>query len=354
MRGATACSAKLLAALAMAALLLAGTAMPNALAQHAPEGGPHLSRSRRGSHVTTVKRADGSYAYLVNGREELFIGMGYDPIYRYFSDEQREASYRRDFAILRDAGVNTITGWDADKGYEQDKFDEITLDTAYEYGIGVVMPLNLPPEGDYEDPAFVASLMEEGRAKVARFKEHPALRMWGVGNEVFWEMDPEMYPAFQAAYVKIADMFHQLDPDHPVIYRESEDRYVPQFIEMLEGTGDPRPWLLYGMNVYSQDIRPLLERWPNYGLDRPVLVSEFGAEGDTPEERAEGYLDMWRAIREFPEYVIGGAPYVWTTEGPEPTDKIWGLMDSESRPVDGTFELLSRAWRKEPRANRPS
>src|SRR6266581_4583159 len=103
------------------------------------------------SVVTTVKAPDGSYKYLVNGQEQLFIGMGYDPIYRYLPRDQRAANYHRDFQILREAGVNTITGWDADKGYEQDKFDELTLDIANIYGIGVVMALNLPPEGDYNN-----------------------------------------------------------------------------------------------------------------------------------------------------------------------------------------------------------
>jgi hypothetical protein len=279
--------------------------------------------------------------------------MGYDAIYRYLPDEQREANYRRDFAMLRAAGVNTITGWDADKGYEQDKFDELTLNTANEYGIGVVMPLNLPPEGDYEDPAYVNDLIAQARAKVERFKDNPALRMWGVGNEVFWEMDPDMYPAFERAYVKIADVFHQMDPNHPVIYREAEDNYVDDFKQMLQDSGDMRPWLLYGMNIYDKDVRPILEDWPSNGLDRPTLVSEFGAEGDTPEDRADGYRDMWDGIRDFPKWVLGGAPYVWTTVGPEPTDKIWGLVDGNSEPLDGTLALLSDAWRQEPTANRP-
>src|SRR5436305_9155247 len=135
-----------------------------------------------GSVVSTVKQADGNYKYLVNGREQLFIGMGYDAIYRYLTPEQRAANYRRDFRMLHDAGVNTITGWDADKGYEQDRFDEITLNAASEFGLGVVMPLNLPPEGDYEDAQFVGALLAEAREKVMRFKDHPALRMWGVGN----------------------------------------------------------------------------------------------------------------------------------------------------------------------------
>ncbi|HEY8692245.1 MAG TPA: glycoside hydrolase family 2 TIM barrel-domain containing protein [Chloroflexota bacterium] len=303
------------------------------------------------SHVTTAKQPDGSYKYLVNGQPQVFIGMGYDPMYRFLPSEQRAANYRRDFQLLKKAGVNTITGWDADKGYEQDKFDELTLNLANEYGIGVVMPLNLPPEADYRDPNVVADLMAQGKAKVERFKDNPALRMWGVGNEVYWEMDPDMYPAFSQAYLQIADMFHQLDPNHPVIYREAEDAYVPIIADSLRRSGDMRPWLLYGMNVYSKDLRPILSAWPDYGLDRPVFVSEFGAEGDTPAQRAQGYLDMWRAIRQYPKFVMGGAPYVWTTQGPEPTDKIWGLMDTQSKPVDQTFALLSVAWRTEPTAN---
>jgi beta-galactosidase/beta-glucuronidase len=338
---------RLWTAAAFAGALIAVSVAPLATAQRS-EVAPSPSSAGGPSHVSYAKNGDGSYSYIVNGRPQVFIGMGYDPIYRYLTNEQRLANYRRDFKLLHDAGVNTITGWDADKGYEQDKFDELTLDTANQFGLGVIMPLNLPPEGDYEDPAYVAGLLEQARAKLDRFKNHPALRMWGVGNEVFWEMDPEMYPAFQEAYIKIADLFHQVDPDHPVIYRESEDRYVPQFIEMLEDSGDMRPWLLYGMNVYDQDIRPLLSRWPDYELDRPTLISEFGSQGETPDDRAENYLDMWRGIREYRSYVLGGAPYVWTTEGPEPTDKIWGLMDGNSKPVDGTFALLSQAWRQEP------
>lgn len=303
------------------------------------------------SVVTIAKQPDGSYQYVVNGQPQVFIGMGYDPIYRYLPQSQRAANYRRDFQLLKNAGVNTITGWDADKGYEQDKFDELTLDTANQYGIGVVMPLNLPPELDYSNPDVVSELMAEGKAKIERFKDNPALRMWGVGNEVYWEMDPDMYAAFSQAYLQIADMFHQLDPNHPVIYREAEDRYMPVIIDSLRNSGDMRPWLQFGLNIYDKDPRPMLSRWPDYQLDRPVFVSEFGWQGDTPAERAQNYLDMWHGIRQFPKWVMGGAPYVWTTAGPEPTDKIWGLMDQQSRPVDNTFALLSAAWRTEPTAN---
>ncbi len=300
--------------------------------------------------TVTVQRApDGSFRYLVNGTPQTFIGMGYNPIYRHLSDEQRAANYDRDFGLLAEAGVNHITGWDADKGYEQDKFDELTLDYAHKYGLGVVMPFFLPADGDYEDRALLNALLQEAALKIERFRDHPALRMWGVGNEVLTDMPPSESnrETFLRFRLQLADLFHALDPNHPVIYREAEDTFVPEIKALLELSGRSRPWLVYGTNVYSQELERILKDWPSHGLDVPLVVSEFGAEPDWLGSRSLGYVAMWRAIRQYPDYVLGGAPYVWTTEGPEPVDRKWGLMDAESRPVDDTFELLAGEWRQE-------
>ncbi len=299
----------------------------------------------------TIKMADGTYSYLVNGRPQTLIGVGYNPIYRNLTPDQRTAAYRRDFQILCRAGANTITGWDADKGYEQDKFDELTLAVANQYGLGVIMPLNLDPNGNYDDPAFVGALQLQARQKIERFKNYPALRMWGVGNEVFAVMSPDKYPSFERAYLSIIDLFHQLDPAHPVIYREAEDTYVPELVGMLRESSDMRPWLQYGANIYTKDPTTIIDDWPTYGLDRPLFVSEYGWDGHNPIGKAQGYANMWRTIRDHPQYVLGGAAYAWTTEGPEPTDKIWGLMDGNSRPVDNAFNLLASLWRTDPGAN---
>jgi hypothetical protein len=152
-------------------------------------------------------------------------------------------------------------------------------------------------------------------------------------------------------YLELADLFHSLDPNHPVIYREAEDVFVPYIAEYLRASGDMRPWLLYGANIYSDRLDQILSDWPSYGLDRPLLVSEFGAEPLAPGGRPNAYLEMWQTIRAHADQVIGGAPYAWTTDGPEPTDRKWGLVDGNSQPVDGTFQLLANEWNKEaPRA----
>lgn len=184
-------------------------------------------------------------------------------------------------------------------------------------------------------------------------QDHPALRMWGPGNEVLLAGLPSLdLEAFGEFYLQPADMFHALVPDHPVIYRES-DPFILQAVDaFMEASPQERPCLLYGMNIYSLDLERMLAGWPGHGLDRPLFVTEFGGEPEWEGSRARGYLSMWRTIRAYPEYVMGGVPYVWTTEGPEPTDIKWGLIDGDASPVDDTFGLLKSEWLKETGAQR--
>ncbi len=316
----------------------------------APEGAAFrmFREGTPGSFVTVENLGNETFRYVVDGTEQLFIGMGYNPIYRHLPDAERAANYERDFAVLCRAGVNHITGWDSDKGYEQDKFDEVTLDYARRYGLGVVMPFYLPVDGHYADPGYQSGLMDQAIQKIRRFKDHPALRMWGVGNEVLSEMEtPAERVAFLQFYVRLIDLFHDQDPSHPVIYREAEDTFVPLIKSFLDLTPRHRPWFLWGTNVYTTRLGRILDDWPLYRTGSPLIVSEFGAEPDWPGGRSFGYLSMWRTIRSHPKYVLGGAPYVWTVQGPEPVDVKWGLMDDQSSPVDATFDFLTSAWLRE-------
>jgi len=331
------------AIVALAAILLVWPGAGSADMPREPEGTAPARPPR--SSVTIETLDEGVFRYLVDGEPQVFIGMGYNPIYRDLSDEERGANYDRDFRTLCKAGVNHILGWDADKGYEQDKFDEVTLDHAQKYGVGVVMPFYLPGDGDYTDEDFEQGLLDQAVVKVARFRDHPALRLWGIGNEVLENLPgPEMREAFGRFYLRLADLVHSLDPNHPVIYREAEDFFVPEISDALRSSDPERPWLLYGMNIYTGELDRLLQEWPENGLNRPLIVTEFGADPDWLYDRPTGYLAMWLTIRGYPDYVLGGAPYTWTIAGPEPTDEKWGLMDGQGHPVDDTFAFLRSTW----------
>ena len=54
---------------------------------------------------------------------------------------------------------------------------------------------------------------------------------------------------------------------------------------------------------------------------------------------------MWKMIRGASGWVLGGAVYAWTTDGPEEIDRVFGLVDTEGKPVDGAFAAVSALYR---------
>ena len=81
----------------------------------------------------------------------------------------------------------------------------------------VIAGLNVIPARygfDYRNPKFVKTQLERIRKDVRRFKDHPALLMWAVGNEL--ELDFEQdEPFIWTAVNDMAKMIHEEDPDHP-------------------------------------------------------------------------------------------------------------------------------------------
>ena len=305
----------------------------------------------------TVSGSGYNYRYEVDGQLEVIRGMGYNPMLAGRPRAERAALYDRDFPTMRDAGVNTLVGWTTDE------FDELLLDKAEQYGLGVILPYHLDPELDYSNQAVREQVAQDVVAWVERYKRHPALRIWGLGNEVLHKLvfpswmqvrgDPVLEARadnFASLYVYLIDKIHQLDPDHPVTYRMAEDAYLPRLKSALAVSGDPRPWFILGVNVYTPRLGEVIDGWPRHGVDAPLLVSEFGPGGAGPSDRPQGYRELWGLIRSRPERVIGGAAYVWFTEGPEEVDRIFGFVDPAGRPVDGALGALASAYRSSAQA----
>src|SRR5262249_27259195 len=154
--------------------------------------------------------------------------------------------------------VNTIEGW------FESEFDGLTLDKADEHHLGVIMPFELNQDLDFADPAVRERLTNQSLAIVGRYRTHPAVRMWGPGNEdlhrilfpnwVSFVGDPAheaRAAAFAEFYVELIDRVHEADPSHPIIYRDAEEVYLSRLKEALNRHPKPRPWLVYGTNVYS-------------------------------------------------------------------------------------------------------
>lgn len=314
---------------------------------------PALAAPSRGS-VVAVEGSGYQYTLRVDGEPTIVRGMGYNPWYAELPVEQRQELYRRDFSAMREIGVNTLEGW------FQQQFDEVTLDEAHRQGLKVIVPFELNHDYDYSDPAVKAMFREQVTAWVLRYREHPAVLMWGPGNEVMHRLifptavqgqrDPareQRADDFAAFYVELIDMVRQIDPHHPVLYRDAEDLYFSRMRQALLKDGTSRPWFVYGTNVYTERLAEVIERWPMQGVDAPLLISEFSPGGVGAAERPDMLGWYWSTIRAHPKRVIGGVVYTWATRGPEDLDRVFGLTDESGVPVDGSTAALRRLFQED-------
>ena len=271
----------------------------------------------------------------MNGQPEVIKGMGLNTQYAQFmTADQRAAQLDSDMAALQQLGVNTVAGWDPNE------FDEVLLDSAQRHGIGVVLPFDLDPDADYTDPLVRQQLHDQVLAWVRRYQNHPAVLMWGLGNEVLHKIvhpawvgpqDPAQErnaEAFSDWLIQTADDIHAVDPNHPVTYRDAEDAFVGWVADAIQRRGGPpRPWFVWGTNCYQDYLSQIVDNWPGSGLHSALWVSEFAPGIEAVLDRPEGFKKMWGYVRRHPDWVLGGTVYAWTRNGPEGVDRNLGLTD---------------------------
>ena len=112
-----------------------------------------------------------------------------------------------DLASLAANGANSVRTWRVGDGS--------ILDIAHELGMTVALCIEIARERhgfDYDDEVAVARQFEEARETVLRYRDHPALLAWVIGNEMNLEYEnPRVYNAIN----DISRMIHELDPHHP-------------------------------------------------------------------------------------------------------------------------------------------
>ena len=113
---------------------------------------------------------------------------------------------------LADYGGNAFRTWRVDNG---EKSGLEILDEAHRHGLMVCMGLDVARERhgfDYSDKKAVAEQLAAMEQDVLALKDHPALLMWGIGNELnLRHSNPRVWNAVN----DISKMIHRLDPNHP-------------------------------------------------------------------------------------------------------------------------------------------
>jgi len=108
-------------------------------------------------------------------------------------------------------GGNSFRTWRTNNGQRTGK--EV-LDEAWQNGLYVTMGLEVERERhgfDYNDEAAVAAQFERIKSEVMDLKDHPALIIWAIGNELnLRATNPKVWDAVN----NISKMIHEVDPNH--------------------------------------------------------------------------------------------------------------------------------------------
>ena len=119
------------------------------------------------------------------------------------------AGAKEHFGLLEESGANSIRLWSTSKA--------ALLDSALAHGMTVCLGLNIRPERtgmNYNDEYAVRGQIEQLKQEVLKFKDHPAVLLWGIGNEVDLK-----YSNFKvwATVEELARFIKEVDPNHPTI-----------------------------------------------------------------------------------------------------------------------------------------
>lgn len=270
-------------------------------------GPPSMSASR----VKLEKKPDGSWSLLRNGKPYFVKGVGGD---KYF----KEAA---------ELGANSVRTW----GVGADTRG--LLDRAHAQGLSVTFGhwLGHKRHGfQVHNEGAVKQQIAEVVANTKRYKDHPALLFWGVGNEVETGQagDPKVWQVIN----ETAKAIKAVDPHHPTMIVIAElganDSHVKSIARYCPDID------IVGLNAYG-GADSVVARYLAHHIGKPCLVTEYGptltkrdslgrVEEPTSTEKAGIYAHIHRrGIAAHPGRCFGGYSFVWGTKT-EMTDTYFG------------------------------
>lgn len=249
-------------------------------------------------------------------------------------------------APLAESGANSTRTWGLDQ------LESGRLDEAHEAGLTVAVGIWLRHDLDYGDPAQVSDQIRLALEGVRRHKDHPAVLLWGIGNEMEGSGDNE---AVWRHVEELAKRIKEEDPLHPTMTVIAEIggekvRNVHRFCPSID---------IVGINAYG-GAASLPERYRAAGGTKPYLLAEFGPRGpwDLPRNRfgsvdeesgavkAATYAATYRAVDADRELCLGSYAFKWGHKQ-EATPTWFGMLLPDGRRT-AAVDVLEEAWTGRP------
>jgi hypothetical protein len=272
------------------------------------------------SAQTKVQSTDSGFVLLRNGSPYYVKGVG------------GEVNFDKMISI----GANSFRTWGVENAQK-------VLDEAQKRGLTVMLGLWLQHERhgfDYDNKEKVKSQLEYFKNVIKQFKDHPALLMWGVGNELDLDYtNPNCWYAVQ----DIAQYIHQIDPNHPTsTVTAGLDSLEVQYIKSRCPDID-----IYSINTYG-NIAGVPQNIARYGWSGPYMITEWGPNGhwespqtkwgvsieQTSTEKTASYLTRYKEyIDPNKNYCLGSYAFLWGAKQ-EYTETWYGLFSKDNLPTE--------------------
>jgi len=282
----------------------------------------------------TIVLSDGKYSLEVNGKPFYINGAGLE-----FGNIASLAKYKG----------NSFRTWRTDNG--QNTALEV-LDEAHKHGLMVTMGIEVARERhgfDYNDKEAVANQLERIKKEVMALKDHPALLIWAIGNELNLR-----YTNFKVwnAINDISKMIHEIDPNHPttttlagISRREVEE------IKSRAPDLDLLSFQVYG------ELEKLPRQVRDYGWNKPYLVTEWGATGhwevpytswgvpieENSTVKAKNYMNRYiKSMHIDTTLCLGSYVFLWGQKQ-ERTPTWYGVF-TESGEATESVDVMQYLW----------
>lgn len=250
-------------------------------------------------------------------------------------------------------GANSVRTWGAGEAIA-------ILDDAHARGLTVLFGLWVGCERqgfDYDDAKGVQAQLERFTEIVKEYKDHPAILMWGIGNEMdLFYSDFKVWNAVD----DIAKMIKEVDPNHPTMtvtagLDVAEVQLVMERAPHID---------VYGINTYGGLIG-IDKEMRAYGWDRPYVITEWGPNGhwevdktewgvpieQTSSEKAADYKRRYEiGIAADKEMCIGSYVFLWGQKQ-ETTPTWYGLFLEDGSETE-VMDVLEKSWSGEYPKNR--
>jgi hypothetical protein len=233
---------------------------------------------------------------------------------------------------------------------------QAVLDSAHKYGLTVLLGLDVARERhgfNYDDTAAVTKQLNRLREEVIKYKDHPALLAWGIGNELNLQYkNPKVWDAVNG----IAKMIHAVDPNHPATtVLAGINKGLVDLIRERSTEID-----LLSVNTYA-GLATLPGTIRQSGWEGPYLVTEWGPTGhweglqttwkssieETSSEKAAVYKSRYEySVERDREKCLGSYVFLWGQKQ-ERTPTWYGVFTDkgeESEVVDVMQYLWSGNW----------